>query len=140
MARARGNSRREAARGAPARGEAPAPSANALPELLRRALAVGLSGFFTTNDAVRRAVGEAMPKDWIDFAVDQSERARAEFIERLAGELARTLETLDLAAIAERVLTGRTIDVKAQIQLLPRDPKTPADPIRISVLRGDDTE
>jgi hypothetical protein len=136
MARTRGNSGREPARGsaAGARDEAPASSSNGVPDLLRRALTLGLSSFFTTNEAVRRAVGEAVPKDWIDFAVDQSERTRAEFVERLAGEIARTLESIDLAAIAERVLAGHTIDVKAQIKLLPRDSETPAEPFRISVL------
>lgn len=141
MARTRGNSRREPARGSAsdAGHEAPAAS-NVVPDLLRRALTLGLSSFFTTNEAVRRAVGEAVPKDWIDFAVDQSERTRAEFIERLAGELARTLESIDLAAIAERMLAGRTIDVKAQIKLLPRDSNAPAEPFRISVLREKDPE
>jgi len=142
MARTRGGSTREPARAtAPgAREDSPTSSANVVPELLRRALTLGLSSFFTTNEAVRRALGEAVPKDWIDFAVDQSERTRAEFIDRLAGELARTLENIDLAAIAERVLAGRTIDVKAQIKLLPRDSEAPAEPFRVSVLRGKDAE
>jgi hypothetical protein len=109
-----------------------------VPELLRRALTFGLSGFFMTNEAVRRALGETVPKDWIDFAVDQSERTRAEFIERLAGEIARTLEAVDLAAILERVLEGRTIDVRAQIRLLPREEGSA--PLRFSVLRGSDPE
>lgn len=94
-----------------------------LPDLVRRVLTSGLSGLFTTNEVVRRAVGEAMPREWVDFAVDQSERARAEFIERLAGELARTLESLELVEMADRLLDGRTIEIRAQIQLLPREGK-----------------
>ena len=94
-----------------------------LPDLLRRVITTGLSGLFTTNEVVRRAVGEAMPREWVDFAVDRSERTRAEFIERLAGELARTLESLELVEMAERLLDGRTIEVRAQIQLLPREGK-----------------
>jgi hypothetical protein len=111
-----------------------------VPELLRRALTLGLSGFFMTNEAVRRALGEAVPKDWIDFAVDQSERTRAEFIERLAGEIARTLESVDLATILERVLEGRTIDLRAQIRLLPREEGGPVEPLRFTILRPSDSE
>jgi hypothetical protein len=147
MARGRGNSKGASSRAAAAPRDPDDPNAvrppspaNVVPELLRRALTFGLSGFFTTNEAVRRALGEAVPKDWIDFAVDQSERTRAEFIERLAGEIARTLEAVDLAAILERVLEGRTIDVRAQIRLLPREDGSAVEPLRFSILRPSDSE
>lgn len=94
-----------------------------VPELVQRAFTLGLSGLFATNEAVRRALGDAVPREWIDFAVDQSERTRAEFIERLAGEMARTIESLELVEMAERLLEGRTVEIRAQIQLLPREGK-----------------
>ncbi len=94
-----------------------------VPELVQRAVTLGLSGLFATNEAVRRALGEAVPREWIDFAVDQSEKTRAEFIERLAGEMARTIESLELVEMAERLLEGRTVEIRAQIQLLPREGK-----------------
>lgn len=115
MARTRGNSiaprgPRPRAKGSPGR----------LPELLRRALALGFSGFYVTEEALRRALGDSLPKDWIDFALEQSERSRTEFVERLAGEIARSLETLDLAGIAERLLKGHTIEVNARIRFVSR--------------------
>ena len=58
-----------------------------------------------------------LPKDWIDFAVEQSDRTRAEFIERLSYEVARNLENLDLAALLSSLLEGRTLEVKAEIRL-----------------------
>jgi len=128
--------------GASADGEAPsAPSpeevrAALLPDLVRRALTAGLSGLFNTNEAVRRAVGDAMPREWVDFAVGQSERTRAEFIERLAGELARTLEGLELVEMADRFFEGRTIEVKAQIRLLPREGKLETEGLSVSTPRG----
>ncbi len=42
----------------------------ALPELLRRVASIGFSGFFLTEAAVRKALGDTLPKDWIDFAVE----------------------------------------------------------------------
>ena len=131
----------------PGRGERPAPTDGAhapgaegpapgLADLVRRVLTSGLSSLFTTNEVVRRAVGEAMPREWVDFAVDQSERTRAEFIERLAGELARTLESLELVEMADRLLEGRSLEIRAQIQLLPREGKVRTRRLDVSLERA----
>ena len=90
---------------------------NSIPDLMRRALSIGLSGFFMTEEAVRRALGDTLPKDWIDFAVDQSERTRAEFLDRLSFEIGQSLERIDLVAVLSELLEGRTLEVKAQIRL-----------------------
>lgn len=136
MATTRGNRKR--ASGGDSSPRASVPEAGpGVPDLLRRALTAGLSGILNTNEAVRRAVGEAMPREWVDFAVDQSDRTRKEFIERLAGELARTLENLELVEMAERFFEGRTIEVKAQIQLLPREGRVRAKGLSVDVARGD---
>jgi len=92
-----------------------------LPELMRRALSLGLSGFFLTEEAVRRALGDTLPKDWIDFAVDQSERTRSEFLERLSFEMGRAFEKADVAAVLRDLLEGRTLEVRAEIRLRGRD-------------------
>ncbi len=96
---------------------------SALPDLMRRALSLGLSGFFLTEEAVRKALGDTLPKDWIDFAVDQSERTRKEFLERLSFEIGRALENADLGAVLRDLLEGRTLEVKAEFRL--REPDAP---------------
>ena len=111
----------------------------ALPDLLRRALSVGFSGFFLTETAIRKALGDTLPKDWIDFAIDQSERTRAVFIERMAFEVARSLENVDLASVLTRLLEGRTLEVKAELRLGPKDGRSGAGPIQV-VLRGEERE
>lgn len=90
-----------------------------LPDILRRMMALGFSGFFMTETALRKALGDTLPKEWIEFAVEQSERTRDEFIERLAGEIARTMEAIDLVSLAERVLEGHTLEIKAEVRLRP---------------------
>jgi hypothetical protein len=89
----------------------------ALPELVRRALAFGLSGFFLTEEAIRKAVGDTIPKDWADFAADQSERARREFLERVSFEIGQSIEKLDVAAVLRELLEGRTLEIRAEIRL-----------------------
>jgi hypothetical protein len=90
---------------------------HAIPELMRRAIAMGMSGFFFTEEAIRKALGDALPKDLQDFAVDQSRRTRAEFLERLSYEIGRTLENVDVAAVLAQLLHGKTLEVTARIRL-----------------------
>jgi hypothetical protein len=92
----------------------------AVPELIRRALSMGLSGFFLTEEAIRKALGDAVPRDWTDFVVSQSDRTRKEFLERLSYEIGQSLQNVDLARVLTDLLEGRTLEVKAEIRLGPR--------------------
>ena len=92
-------------------------SLRAIPELMRRAIALGLTGFFTTEEAVRRALGDTVPKDWTDYIAESSDRTRSEFLDRLSREIARTLKDVDIAALIQQLLEGRTLTVNAEIRL-----------------------
>ncbi len=92
------------------------------PDMARRAIAFGLSSFFLTEETIRKAIGDTLPKDWQDFAIHQSERTRKEFMERLTFEIAQSLENIDVAAVLEKVLAGRTIELKATFRLGEREP------------------
>jgi hypothetical protein len=116
----------------------PPDRASPLLDVARRAITLGLSGLFTTNEVMRRALGDALPRDWVDFAVDQSERTRAEFMERLAGELARSLEALDLVEVAERLLSGRVIEINTRIQLHPKGKHGTGPSFRLAMVKGKD--
>jgi hypothetical protein len=89
--------------------------------LVRRALSAGFSGVFMTGEALRDALGDSLPREWADFAADQSARTRSEIIERLSSEVGRALEGVDWAAVIAALLEGRTLDVTAQIRLGPKD-------------------
>jgi hypothetical protein len=90
---------------------------NPIPELMRRAITLGLTGFFSTEEAVRKALGDTLPKDWTDFLTDTSDRTRSEFLERLSHEIGRVLEGVDLAEVLTRLLEGRTLQVTAEFRL-----------------------
>ncbi|MEN8185198.1 MAG: hypothetical protein ABFS46_21965 [Myxococcota bacterium] len=97
-------------------------SGGRIPDLLRKGLSLGFSGLFMTEEAVRRAFGDTVPRDWIDFATAQSARTRSEFLERLSGEIARSLESIDLVEVLDTLLSGRTLEVRAEIRLKEREP------------------
>jgi len=120
MAQDRGNEKTRTGRGgAVSRDEAADTSGRltALPDLVRKAFTLGLSGFFLTEEAIRKALGDTIPKDWTDFAVDQSDRARREFLERLSFEIAQSLDKVDVAAVLQELLQGRTLEIRAEIRL-----------------------
>jgi hypothetical protein len=96
-------------------------SPGAIPDLFRRAMALGLSGFFTTEEALRKALGDNLPQDWVDFAAAQSERTRRDFADAVAGELGRVLDKVDLPTLIEHLLQNHPIEIRATIRLLPPD-------------------
>jgi len=95
-----------------------------LPDLLRRGLTLGFTGFFLTEEAVRKALGESVPRDLMDFILSQSERTRAELLDRISKEFAGALSALDPVELVKRLLEGRSIEVSAQIRLVPSSDET----------------
>jgi hypothetical protein len=93
------------------------------PEALRRVLTMGFTGFFLTEEALRKALGDSVPRDVIEFLLDQSQRMRAEFLDRVSREFGRVLERIDPVEVARRLLDGRTVEVSARFRLVPEKKK-----------------
>ena len=97
-----------------------APS-GAIQDMVRKMMGLGLAGFFSTEATIRGALGDSVPREWVEFVSQQSERTREEFARRMADEFARVLSSVDLAELAEQLLEGRSIEVKAEFKLGPRN-------------------
>lgn len=109
-------------------------SAGIVPDLLRRAVGLGFSGFFTTEELLRKALGDSVPRDWAEFLAAQTERARGELIDRVAQEVRKTLDNVDLAEILGRMLDTHDVEIDARIRFAPRD--AAAEPkLRVRVAR-----
>ncbi len=93
------------------------------PEALRRVLTVGFTGFFLTEEALRKALGDSVPRDVIEFVLDQSQRMRSEFLDRISREFGRVLDRMDPVELARRLLEGRTVEVSARFRLVPEKKK-----------------
>lgn len=96
-------------------------NAGAVPDMIRRMASIGLSGFFMTEGAIRRAFGDTVPQEWIDFANEQSERTRDEVIDRITEEIRRQFADTDPAELMSKFLSGHTIEIEAKLRLTPRD-------------------
>ncbi|HEY8123255.1 MAG TPA: hypothetical protein VII78_18180 [Myxococcota bacterium] len=93
-------------------------SAGFLPDLLRRGMSLGLTGFFMTEEALRRALGDTAPREMIEFVVAQSEKTRAEFLDRASREFGKALAAMDPVEVVKRMLEGRTIEISATIRFV----------------------
>jgi hypothetical protein len=91
-----------------------------LREAVRRTASVGFSSFFATEDALRRAFNEAVPRDWVDYARDQSADLRAEMIERMSAEFGAWLRTIDMTQIMSKLLADNDFELKIQISTAPK--------------------
>ena len=81
--------------------------------------ALGLSSFFTTETALRKAFGDTVPKEWVDFAADQSDRTRQELMDGMIGEFGRVLDRVDLGELFSQLASGHVLEVDARIRLVP---------------------
>jgi hypothetical protein len=115
-------------------------AAGFFPDLLRRGLTLGFTGFFLTEEAVRKALGESVPRDLMDFILTESERTRGELLDRLSKEFARALSTLDPVELVKRLLEGRSIEVSAKIRLVPSDTAKGGDGVKVSVRGHEEPE
>ena len=115
-------------------------AAGFFPDLLRRGLTLGFTGFFLTEEAVRKALGESVPRDLMDFILTQSERTRAEFLDRISKEFAGALSTLDPVELVKRLLEGRSIEVSATIRLAPSGAEKGGSGVKLSVRGPQESE
>lgn len=86
-----------------------------LREAVRRTASLGFSSFFATEDAVRRAFNEAVPRDWVDYAKGQSTELRAEMIERMSAEFGAWLRTIDMTQVMSKLLAENDFELKISI-------------------------
>lgn len=94
-------------------------------EFVRRAATLGLSGFVLTEEAVRRAFGDVVPKEWVQYATEQSSEMRRELMDRIAQEFGAWLRDLDSEKV-QRTLLQTLLDdydfsVSIEISAKPRD-------------------
>lgn len=116
-------SRGPAVEGEPEAAATPPRNANAglVPDLLRRAIGLGVSGLFTTEEMVRKTFGESVPREWLEFAKAQTDRARSELTDRIADQIQRKLDGIGIEEVLQGLLRGHTIEVEAKIRFAPRE-------------------
>ena len=103
-------------------------------ETIRRAVSAGLGGFFLTEEAIRRAVTDSVPQEWVDYLNRQGDEVRSDLTERLSQEFGRWLRSLDPVDLLRGILDD--YEFSARIQASPKA-NSQASQASLKVVRRD---
>ncbi|MFN0062809.1 MAG: hypothetical protein ACKVPX_09850 [Myxococcaceae bacterium] len=101
-------------------------------DFVRKAAAAGLGAFFLTEEGVRNLAGQLkVPKELLGFVTSQAERTKEEVARVLAEELRQFLSSQSVRDEVVKLLKGMTLEVKAEIRLVPSKDPTSAPQLRV---------
>lgn len=101
-------------------GDEPAKLSGIVPEIVRKAVITGLGALFMTEEGVRALVKELkLPKEIVGFITSQAERTKGELIRVIGEEVRRFFESAALRQEFLKLLSGVTIEIKADVRLRP---------------------
>jgi hypothetical protein len=110
-----------------------------LPESVRRAVLTGMGALFMTEEGIRNFVGGMkLPKDALDFLLQQADKTRTEVARVVTQEVRRFLESETLRREMLKLLSSVTVQVSAEIRLKPTG--EPSISTKVSAKRDRDDE
>ena len=100
--------------------EEPARGTGGVGELVRRALLAGVGAVFMTEEQIRKTVNELkLPKEALGYLLGQAEKTRLEAGRILRKELRRFLNSDGFRRQLADVVSGLTLEIKAEVRLKP---------------------
>ena len=93
-----------------------------VPEFMRKVAVAGLGALFMTEEGIRSMAGQLkLPKEMLGHILGQAEKTKDEVGRVVSEELRRFLQSEKLRDELLKLLSGATIEVKAQIRLIPHE-------------------
>jgi len=91
-----------------------------VPEFVRRMAVAGLGALFMTEEGIRNLAGQLkLPKEALGFILGQAEKTKDEVTRVVTEELRRFLQSEKLRDEFLKLMSGMTVEIKAQIRLVP---------------------
>jgi hypothetical protein len=91
-----------------------------LVELMRKVAFAGLGALFMTEEGIRAAAGQLkLPKEALGYALAQAEKTKDEVGRVLSEEIRGFLRSEKLREEFLQLLTGMSVEVTAQVRLVP---------------------
>jgi hypothetical protein len=91
-----------------------------VPEFVRKVAVAGLGAIFMTEEGIRSLAGQLkLPKEVLGYILGQAEKTKDEVGRVVSEELRRFLQSEKLRDELLKLVSGMTIEVKAQIRLVP---------------------
>ncbi|HEX8435281.1 hypothetical protein [Archangium sp.] len=93
-----------------------------VPEFMRKVAVAGLGALFMTEEGIRSLAGQLkLPKEVLGYILGQAEKTKDEVGRVVSEELRRFLQSEKLRDELLKLVSGMTIEVKAQIRLVPHE-------------------
>src|SRR5687767_12230520 len=93
-----------------------------VPEFVRKVAVAGLGAIFMTEEGIRNLAGQLkLPKEVLGYILGQAEKTKDEVGRVVSEELRRFLQSEKLRDELLKLVSGMTIEVKAQIRLVPQE-------------------
>jgi hypothetical protein len=92
-----------------------------MPEFVRKVAVAGLGALFMTEEGIRNLAGQLkLPKELLGFIVNQAEKTKEEVGRVVSDEIRRFLQSEKLREEFVKLIAGTTLEIKAEIRLLPK--------------------
>jgi len=99
-----------------------------IPELVRKVAVAGLGAVFMTEEGIRALAGQLkLPREVLTYILGQAERTKDQVGTVISEEVRRFLQSDRLRDEFLKLLAGMTIEVKAEVKLVPDRVKGTAD-------------
>ena len=93
-----------------------------VPEFVRKVAVAGMGALFMTEEGIRSLAGQLkLPKEVLGYILGQAEKTKDEVGRVVSEELRRFLQSEKLRDELLKLVSGMTIEVKAQIRLVPHE-------------------
>ncbi len=91
-----------------------------IPELVRKVAVAGLGAVFMTEEGIRALAGQLkLPREVLTYILGQAERTKDQVGQVISEEVRRFLQSDRLRDEFLKLLAGMTIEVKAEVKLVP---------------------
>lgn len=91
-----------------------------LPEFVKKMAIAGLGALFMTEEGIRNLAGQLkVPKEALGFIVSQAEKTKDDVGRVLSEEIRRFLHSEKLREEVVKLLSGMTVEIKAEVRLVP---------------------
>ncbi len=108
-----------------------------IPDAVKKALLAGVGALFMTEEGARKLAREwKLPKDVIGFIGQQAQGAKDELLRVFSDEVRHFLESEAVRREFWKALTSMSIEVTAEIRVVPAEDGTPRPQVKTSVRPG----
>lgn len=92
-----------------------------IPDIMKKLFFMGVGGVFLTEEAIRKNLTEfKLPKEVINFIIQQSIKSREEITRIIANEISNVISKINIDKEIKKALSGLTIKVNAEISFSER--------------------